>query len=173
MGGISTATGGGLMYGTDGYVTVNSVDLGATVGEIKCEWSIKNYFPNLFQARGPVQGTGRVTEGTMKIMVTITEWQYASLQQMFGSIGVSSAASSFVFGGGNISLISEVTNVVITGLKRNDATPVYFKLAQASVTLGGISFKEDAETTMEVTFEGLYTLANPSRFPGQVQFGGT
>ena len=66
-GGISASTGDNILYGTDGYVTIGTTDLGATQDSISVEWSVEQYYPDIAQARGPVAGTGRVIKGEFKI----------------------------------------------------------------------------------------------------------
>lgn len=169
MGGITANTSTNLLYGTDGYLTVNGTDLGATSGDLEIEWTLTQYYPNIAQARGPVAGTGRVTEGTFKITVTIMEWTYAVLTKFIGSWGYSSTAASERLGGGDLKYVTEVDNVIVTGLTRNDQKAVAVTLPKAYVELGNVNFSEDKETTMQVTFTGLFTTTNPSRLPGYIE----
>ena len=50
-----------IVYGTGGFVTVNSTDLGHYLGEIAAELATSEYYPDLSRAMGPVAGTGKVT----------------------------------------------------------------------------------------------------------------
>jgi hypothetical protein len=171
MGGISSNTGNNILYGTDAYLTVNNVDLGATEDEISVEWSVEQYYPDLAQARGPVAGTGRVVKGDFKIKAKLTEWTYAVLSTLCGSYGTSSDANSEQLGGGVLGTVTEVTNVIVTGVTRNDNKPFKATIPKAFVELGNIGLNEAKETVLEVTFTGLYTTAAPKTLPGKIQFG--
>jgi hypothetical protein len=116
--------------------------------------------------------TGEVTrysEGTFNIVVKITEWQYSVLASLMGSFTTSSNANSQRIGGGIIGTVTEVTNVIVTGITRNDGKAVRATIPSAFVKVGNISFAEDKETTVELTFNGLYTLASPRAFPGYLE----
>ncbi len=169
MGGISSTTPNNIVYGTDGFITVGAVDMGATEGEIKVEWEIKQYYPDLAQARGPVAGTGRTIEGSFKVMVKLTEWQYATLSTIIGSYGNSSTATSEKYGGGTLGTITEVSNVVVTGITRNDTKAFRVTIPISYVELGGVSLDENKETVLDVTFNGLYTTAAPKTLPGYIE----
>lgn len=171
MGGISSATATNLIYGTDGFVTIGTpaTDLGATIGDIEIEWSLTQFYPDLAQARGPVAGTGRVTEGTFSVKVTITEWTYAVLSKFIGSWGYSSDASSEKLGGGTLKNVTEVDSVVVTGITRNDNKAVRVTIPKAYVELGNPKFSEKEPTTLEVTFRGLFTTSNPDKLPGFIE----
>lgn len=168
MGGISANTGNNILYGTDGYVTVAGTDLGATEDAIEVEWMVEQYYPEIAQARGPVAGTGRVIKAEFRVKCKLLEWQYATLSQLVGSYGASSDASSEYFGNGTLGTVTELTNVVVTGVTRNDGKAFKVTIPQCYVEVGNISLAEDKETLLEVTFHGLYTLANPSRLPGLI-----
>src|ERR1043165_7880671 len=99
MGGISSLTGNNILYGTDGYITVNGTERGATEDAVSIEWMVEQYYPDLAQARGPVAGTGRVVKGEFKIKCKMTEWQYSVLSVICGSYGASSDANSQKIGG--------------------------------------------------------------------------
>lgn len=167
--GITAATATNLVYGTDGYVTVNGTDLGATSGGIAVEWSLTQYYPNIAQARGPVMGTGRVTEGKFSVKCTILEWTYAVLNKYIGSWGYSTSTNSERLGGGTLKYITEVTNVQVTAMSRNDQKAILITVPQAYVELGNIDFAEDKETSMDVTFIGLFTTSSPSTLPGYIE----
>ena len=168
-GGISSSTATQMVYGTDGYLTVNTTDVGATTGEIAVEWSLTQYYPNIAQARGNVMGTGRVTEGKFSVKVTVLEWTYAILNKYIGSWGYSTSTNSERLGGGNLKYITEVTNVQVTGMTRNDQKAILITVPQAYVELGNLSFAEDKETSMDVTFNGLFTTSSPSTLPGYIE----
>lgn len=170
MGGINATTGNNILYGTDGFLTVAGTDIGATEDSLSVEWSIEQYYPDLAQARGPVAGTGRVIKGDFKIKAKITEFQYAYLSLFCGSYGASSDANSEKIGGGVLGTITEVANVIITGVTRNDGKAFKATIPLAFVELGNIELNESKETVMEVTFNGLYTLTNPKTLPGYIQF---
>lgn len=166
MGGISANTGNYILYGTDGFITVNGTDLGATEDAISIEWMVEQYYPDLAQARGNVAGTGRVVKGEFKIKVKITEWQFATLSLLCGSYGVSSDANSEKYGGGTLGTVSEISNVIVTGITRNDNKAFKATIATAFVELGNVELSESKETVLEVTFNGLYTTSAPKTLPG-------
>ncbi len=170
MGGISASTPNNILYGTDGFCTVNDVDLGATEDALAVEWSVEQYYPDLAQARGPVAGTGRVVGGEFRVKVKITEWQYAVLSTICGSYGTSSDANSEHLGAGTLGTITEVTNVRVTGVSRNDGKAFLALIPKAYVELGNIELNEKSETTMEITFHGLYTTSAPKQLPGKIMF---
>lgn len=170
MGGISSTTPNKILYGTDGYLTVNSTDMGATEDALEIEWSIDQYYPNLAQARGNVAGTGRTVKGDFKIKCKLVEWQYATLSVICGSYGASSNANSEQLGGGVLGTVTEVNNVIITGVTRNDSKAFVATIPKAYVELGNVSLNEDKETVLEVTFMGLFTTSAPKTLPGTIQF---
>lgn len=170
MGGISATTGNNILYGTGGFLTVGGTDIGATEDAISVEWSIEQYYPNLAQARGPVAGTGRTIKGEFKIKCKITEWQYSILSLFCGSYGASSDANSEKIGGGTLGTVTEVSNVIVTGVTRNDNKAFKATIPTAYVELGNIELSEDKETVLEVTFNGLFTLTSPTVLPGYIQF---
>lgn len=171
MGGISATTPNYILYGTDGFVTVNNVDLGATEDAISVEWSVEQYYPDLAQARGKVAGTGKVVAGDFVIKVKVTQWQYSILSTLLGSYGTSSDANSEQLGGGSLGTITEVSNVVVTGISRNDGKPFKASITTAMVEVGNIELNEKSESTLELTFTGLYTTSAPKTLPGKIQFG--
>lgn len=170
MGGISATTGDNILYGTDGYLTIGSTDLGATQDSISIEWMVEQYYPDLAQARGPVAGTGRVVKGEFKIKVKLTEWQYTVLSLFCGSYGISSDANSEKIGGGVLGTVTEVSDVKVTGITRNDGNAFQAVVAKAFVEIGNIDLAESKESTLEVTFNGLYTTSAPKTLPGFIQF---
>lgn len=170
MGGISSSTGNNILYGTDGYLTVNGTDVGATEGDIVVEWSLTQYFPDLAQARGPVSGTGIVSEGTFSITVTLAEFGWANLSAVVGSLGATSSGTSYKFGGSALNDITEVSNVMVVGVSRNDGKAFQAVITTAYVEVGNMNLSEGKESTLEVTFHGLYTTAAPSTLPGAVYF---
>ena len=169
MSGITTNTQNGLLYGTNGYMTVDGTDLGATRGEFQVEWSLEMYYPDLAQALGPVSGTGRVIKGEFRLRATLTEWTYAILSRVMGSYGVSSEGTSERIGSARLGPITEVDNVVLTGIRRNDNKGVRITIPRAYVQVGNLTISKSQETGVEVTFEGLYTAANPERLPGYIE----
>jgi len=170
MGGISTDTGGALIYGTDAYLTVNDVDLGATEGDIEIAMETEEYYPDLMQARGPVSGTGKIINATGRITVTMVEWKYAVLSAMY-SLGYSSNADSEMLGSGSVGMITEVDNVVVTGAVRNDGKAFKATIAKARVSSPlAITLMEKENSKLEVTFDALYTLNSPATFPMWIEF---
>lgn len=168
-GGISTNTGNNILYGTDGYVSIGATDLGATQDAISIEWSVEQYYPDLAQARGPVAGTGRVIKGEFKIKCKLTEWQYSVLSLFCGSYGASSNANSTRLGGGTLGTVTEVSNVKVSGITRNDGKAFQAVIPTAYVEIGNIELAETKESTLEVTFMGLFTLTNPKALPGYLE----
>lgn len=160
----------GILYGTDGYVTVNGTDIGHTIGEIEIELGTEQYYPDLARARGPVKGTGRVVSGASKITVTIAQWQYAILATLF-SMGASSDANSEKIGSGSLGTITEIPNIIITGISRNDGKAFRATIPYARVTSPlAAALAPKQEAGLEITFEGLFTDAAPSTMPGWVEF---
>ena len=160
----------GILYGQDAYVTVDGVDMGATVGPMSISWNVTHYYPSLNQARGPVEGTGRIIAGSFSIKVTMAEWQYNVLCLVCGSYGIASDANSMRFGGGELGAITELSNVVVTGVIRNDGRTFSAVLPHAYTVVGNIELNEDKETTLDVTFEGLHSALTPKILPGYITF---
>lgn len=169
MGGISSTTPNDILYGTDGFVTVNSVDLGATIGDITIEWGVTHYYPDLAQARGPLSGTGIVTDGFFRAQVTIAEWKWTQLTQVMGSVGSTSSGDSYKLGGRALSQAVEVTAVVVTGVQKNSGKDFRATIDKAYVTVGGITLSETKETGLQLTFEGLYSTTAPTTLPGYIE----
>lgn len=158
-----------ILYGTDGYVTVNGTDLGHTIGDIQIELSTEEYYPDLSRARGPVLGTGRIVGAGSKVTVTVAEWQYATLGTLFSS-GASSDANSEKLGSGSLGTITELTNVIVTGVTRNDGKAFRCTLGYARVTSPiAADLAESAESGLEITFEALFTDAAPKTMPGWIE----
>lgn len=173
MGGISANTGNYILYGTNGYMTVNGTDVGATIGDIAIEMATEEYYPDLAQARGPVSGTGKIIAGTGKITATLAEWNYTVLSALH-HLGASTDANSETIGSGTIGTITELTNVIVTGVSRNDGKAFKATIAKARVTSPiSATLSEKQESGLEVTFEALYTLNSPSTYPMWVQFSKT
>jgi hypothetical protein len=170
MGGITANTENGLLYGTNGYLTVDSVDVGATTGDFSIEWMVEQYYPDIAQALGPVSGTGRVIKGEFRIKTTLTEWTYAVLADLLASYGASSDSNSETLGGGQLGSIREVDNVILTGLTRNDGKAVQATILRAYVEADNLSIGKSKETGIPVTFHGLYNATEPDRMPGKIQF---
>ena len=168
--GISANTPGNLLYGTDGYLTVNGVDLGATIDAIGVEWGIEQYYPDLAQARGSLSGTGKVTKGEFRIKCKLAEWQYAVLSTLCGSYGTSSDANSETLGGGILGSVTEVTNVILSGVTKNSGKAFMEVIPKAYVELGNIELNEAKETVLETTFHGLFIASTPTKLPGYLSF---
>lgn len=169
MGGISATTPNDILYGTDGFMTVNAVDLGATIGDITVEWGVTHYYPDLAQARGPVSGTGIVTDGFFRAQVTIAEWKWTQIAEVMGSIGSVSSGDSYKLGGRALSTAVEVSNVIVTGVQKNGGKDFRATIPKAYVTVGGIVLSETKETGLQLTFEGLYSTAAPTTLPGYIE----
>lgn len=169
MGGISSNTGNYILYGTGGYITVNSTDIGSLIGDIAIEMATEEYYPDLLQALGPVSGTGKIIGATGKITCTMAEWYYTVLSALF-HLGNSTDASSQKIGSGAIGTITELTNVVITGVTRNDTKAFKVTIAKARVTSPIATTLSKSEIAgLEVTFEALYTTNAPSTFPMYIE----
>lgn len=169
MGGISSATPGNILYGNDGYITVNSVDLGATEGEFTIEWGAEHYFPDLAQAMGPLSTTGKVTGGFFRIKATLAEFGWTNLAAFMAELGADSSGDSYKFGGGALGNISELTNVILLGLTTNGSKAVKATIPKAYVEVDSIGFGKGKEATMPVTFFGLYTATDYNKLPGYIQ----
>lgn len=170
MGGISANTAGKLLYGTDGYVTANGTDLGATSGDIAVEMATEEYYPDLMQARLPLAGTGKVIGAGGKVTVTMEEWAYSVLSLLF-SVGASSDADSEKIGSGALGTITEIDNVIVTGVSRNDGKAFKVTMAKARVTSPvQATLSEKQETGLEVVFEALGTPSAPSTMPMWIEF---
>lgn len=159
-----------ILYGTDCYLTVAGTDIGHLIGETSIEMAAEIYYPKLARARGKVKGTGRVIGGVPKIKCTMAEFQYAVLSTLF-SIGASSDANSEKIGYGAVGTVTEVANVVVTGARRNDGDEFRATLNYAYVTSPmAITLDPEKESSVEIEFEGLYTDAAPSTYPGFIEF---
>lgn len=169
LGGITTNTQNGLLYGTNGFITVDGTDLGATRGEFQVEWSLEMYYPDLAQALGPVSGTGRVIKGEFRLRTTMTEWVFSVLSNILASYGVSSDANSEKIGGGQLGPITEVDDVILTGIRRNDGKAVRVTIPRAYVEAGNVSVSKSQEAGIEVTFHGVYTATDPEKLPGFIE----
>ena len=158
-----------ILYGTDGYVTANSTDLGHTIGDIEIELSTEEYYPDLSRARGPVMGTGRIIGAAAKVTVTLAEWQYATMSTLFSS-GASSDANSEKIDSGTLGDVTEITNIVVTGVTRNDGKAFRVTLPYARVTSPiAATLAEASESGLEVTFEALFTDGAPKTMPGWIE----
>jgi len=169
MGGISANTANHLLYGTDGYVSVNSTDIGATTGDIVVEMATEEYYPDLMQARLPLAGTGKIIGASGKITVTMAEWNYAVLATLH-SLGHSSSANSEQIGSGALGTITELDNVKVEGVTKNDGKAFRVTMAKARVTSPlSATLSEKQETGLEVVFEALGTTSAPNTFPMYIE----
>ena len=158
-----------IVYGTGGYVTVNSTDLGHYLGDIAAELTTEEYYPDLSRALGPISGTGKIVSGVSKLTLTLAEWQYAILSTLF-SMGSSSDANSEKIGSGTLGTITELTSVIATGFSRNDGKAMRVTIPKARVTSGiSTALSKGKESGLEVVFEGLFTDGAPSTMPGWVE----
>lgn len=170
MGGISASTPNYILYGTNGYITVNGQDVGATIGDFVIEMAPEQYYPDLAQALGPLAGTGKIIGATGKITVKMAEWNYAILS-LLHHLGASSDASSETIGSGTLGTITELSAIVITGMVRNDNKAFKCTMDKGRVVSPiGATLSEKSEAGLEVVFECLYTTANPAKFPMYIQF---
>jgi hypothetical protein len=165
MGGISASTGNYILYGTNCYLTVNNTDIGSLIGDVSMEMTTEEYYPDLLQALGPLTGTGKIIGATGTVTATLAEWNYTVLAALF-HLGSSTDANSQKIGSGAIGTITELTNVVVTGLTRNDLKPFKVTILKARVTSPVATTLSKSEIAgLEVTFESLYTTAAPATFP--------
>ena len=169
MGGISATTPNDILYGTDGYCTVDSVDLGATLGDITIQWGYTPYYPDLAQARGNVSGTGIVTDGFFRATVTIAEWKWTQLAKVMGALGAVSSGDSYKLGGAAMAAMVEVNNVIVTGVQKNSGKDFRATIPVAYATPGDVVLSEKKETGLQITFEGLFTAAAPTKLPGYIE----
>jgi hypothetical protein len=169
MGGVTTTTPGNILYGTDGYVKVGSQDIGATVGIIRVEWPITHYYPNLAQARGSVAGTGAIQDGYFRVKVSMAEHSWLTLSAVMGSVGSDSTGSSYKFGGKALTVPTELANVVVEGVKLNSGKAWRATIPACYTIIEGLDLAEGEESTLEITFEGLYTVALPTTLPGYIE----
>jgi len=169
MGGISGNTKNYILYGTNAYVTVDGTDLGATLGDIEIKIGLEQYYPDFAQARGPVAGTGKVKSGTFSVSTTISEWSWATLSNVMGSIGADSSGASEKYGGAALDDIVEVENVVVKGVTRNDGKAMRVTIPKAYVEVEGFTLTENQETGIKVTFVGLYEDTSPTTLPGYIE----
>lgn len=169
MGGISANTANYVVYGTKGYITVDGTDVGATQGDFVVEWGVTQYYPDFSQAKGPVAGTGKVTEGFFRLRCTITEFDYDILSKVVGSIGADSTGTSEKFGGASLGDVTEVSNVILTGVTRQDGKALKVTIPKAYIEVGNITFSKGDIATMDVTFHGLYTTSAPDTLPGYIE----
>lgn len=170
MGGISTSTGNYILYGTNAFVTVNGVDLGATIGDIAVNMQTEEYYPDLFQARGPVSGTGKIIGASGSVTVTMAEHNWTVLSTLWSS-GSGSDASSQMIGSGTLANITELSNVIVTGASRNDDKLFVVTIPKARTTSPvAITLSESQESGIEVTFEALFTLNSPATMPMWIKY---
>lgn len=170
MGGISANTSGKLLYATNGYLTVNGTDVGATLGEFSIEMAAETYYPDLAQAPMPVAGTGKVISASGKITATLAEWTYNVLSALYAQFGSNSSTSETI-GSGSIGTITELDNIIITGITRNDGKAFKCTMVKGRITSPiAATLSKSQEAGIEVTFESLSVVNAPSVFPMFIQF---
>lgn len=169
MGGVTATTLGNTLFGTDGFVTVGGADIGATIGDIVIEWGATHYYPDYAQARGPLQSSGVVTDGFFRIKVSIAEHSWTTLSAVMGSVGSDSTGASYKFGGQAMAIPVEVSDVVVTGVRRNDLKAWRATVPAAYTEFGGLTLSEKTESALEITFHGLYTVSAPTTLPGFIE----
>lgn len=167
----TTIDGTKLLYGTDGYLTVNSTDVGATEGDFEVTMNTTEYYPDLHQSLLPLAGTGKIIGADGSIKTKLTQYTYSVLSTLF-SVGASSDANSEKIGSGALGTITELNNVVLTGLQRNDGRPVRITMAKARVT-GGITLtlSKKQNASMDVEFKPLGVTSAPNTFPMWIEIG--
>lgn len=169
MGGISASTSGNTLYGTDGYVTANAIDLGATVGDFQVEWGTEHYYPDFSQARGPISGTGKVTGGFFRIKVTLAEFGWTNLSGILAELGADSSGNSYKFGAGTLDDPVEISSIILTGIEKKSGKAVKVTIPTAYVEVDSLAFSKGQETTLPVTFHGLFTTTDPTKLPGYIE----
>lgn len=146
-------------------MTINGTDVGATIGDIVVEMTAEEYYPDLFQARLPLSGTGKIIGASGKITVTLAEWAYSVLSTLY-SLGASSNANSEQIGSGALGAITELTDVKVMGVSKNSGKAFEVTIAKARVTSPlSATLSEGQETGLEVVFEALGTASAPSTMP--------
>ncbi len=169
MGGISANTASNLLYGTNGYVSVNSTDIGATIGDFKFEFTQETFYPDIAQAPMAVAGTGKVISAGAKLTVSLTEWQYTVLSTLFASYGTNST-TSYTIGSGSIGAVTELDNVILTGIEKNSGKDVRVTLVKARITSAlGATLSKKENASIEVTFEALSVVNSPATFPAFIE----
>jgi hypothetical protein len=164
--GITATTADRLLFGA-GTLTVDSTSVGATTGELTFSVESDVYFPQLNGAAGKVQGTGwKVTE-TAKISCTVTEFTMRNIANALPGLYWGSSTSSETTLASSVGCIdsTEYVSVVYAGqnCKGYDVT---LTLSQAIMTENlDVTFKDDGEAQFGLTFEAVYTLADPDARP--------
>ena len=157
MGGITADTQRYIVHGADGYLSIDGVDLGATIGDFSVKMETDEYYPNLAQARGKVVGTGKIVGGSGSITATLAEWTFAILKTLFSS-GYSSDANSETLGSGALGTVTELSNVMLTGISRSDDAVFQVTIPHARVTSPiATTLAKTNESGLEVVFESLFT----------------
>jgi len=135
------------------------------MGDIEIEMSTEQFYPELRPSRGAIAGTGRVVGAAGKITCTMSEWNYTVLASLF-SLGASSTANSSRIGSGAIGAITELSNVQIVGLTRNDGKAVRVTMARARVTSPvATTFSSNENAAIELVFEALFVATAVRTFP--------
>ena len=159
-----------MLYGTDGYLTVNNVDVGATEDDFEVSMDTTEFYPELHQALMPLAGSGKIIGADGELTTKITQFVYTILAAMF-SFGASSDANSEKIGSGLLGTVTEMDNVVLTGLSRNDGKLVRVTMAKARVTSPfKLTLSRKKNASLSITFKPLGLSTAPSRFPMWIEF---
>ncbi len=165
MGGLSSTTANNMLFGTNAFMTVGGTDIGALLGELQVEMTNEQYYPDIAQAPMPVSGTGKVITAGGKITVTMAEWQYTVLSTLFANYG-SNSSTSYTIGSGSIGAVTELDNVIITGAQKNSGKNFKVTMVKGRITSAlAATLSKKQEASIEVTFEALSVVGNPSVMP--------
>lgn len=171
MGGLSSDTVNYLVIAPGAYVTVGGTDIGALVNEIVYRVRREIYHPDLYGAKGEIKGTGHDIRAVPELTFTMTEFEYAKLQKAMARVGADSDANSEWIGGGTIGAISDTDypEVKVLGVTRHDGKAIEVVLNQAYISNEPeVTFSDREDSTIEVTFTGVYTAAAPTTFPAKL-----
>lgn len=166
----TTIDGTKLLYGTDGYLTVNAVDVGATEDDFEVSMDATEFYPELHQALMPIAGTGKIIGADGEVTVKIAQFAYTTLSTMY-SLGASSDASSEKIGSGALGTISELDNIILTGMSRNDGKAFRVTMAKGRVSSPiKLTLSKKKNASLAITFKPLAVASAPSRFPMWIEF---
>lgn len=158
------------LYGTDGFLTVNAVDVGATEDDFEVSMDTTEFYPDLHQALMPLAGSGKIIGADGELTVKITQFVYTLLSTLF-SMGASSDANSEKIGSGLLGTVTEIDNVILTGLSRNDGKAVRVTMAKARVSSPfKLTLSKKKNASLALTFKPLALATAPSRFPMWIEF---
>ena len=146
-----------------GTVTINAIDVGATVGGSSFTVTQEVYFPELDGVRGAAKGTGKVIGETATISVNMAEVTVANLARILPTVSSDSDATSEYTKLETFGYIGATPHldVVWAGETMNgDAIEITLQdaLSQGGTEMG---FTDDGEVVYAVTFQAYYDLTAP------------